>query len=268
MLKKTTQKTTGIIFLLLFQFVVLSIAFAQSNDDELLIAISKERLTEGKRYSEWLANQNINFRYIDLSTVSKNDLSDSLLKCSALLLTGGADIYPGTYGKEGDTARCGRFDRKRDSIEFEAFSIARTLQMPILGICRGMQLINIASGGSLWIDLPEDLRTGSLHREGIEGWTMHEVNLKAGSLLHNLSSDSIQKVASNHHQGIEKLGAGLKAIAESEDGLIEAVTNADHYPTFFIAVQWHPEWMDYGDQLSGKLAKTFIEAAIKFQSER
>lgn len=255
----------GIIFSSLVSYSALK---AQNNPQKLVIAISKERAVEGKKYSEWLSHQQIDFRYTDLSKVAFENLKDSLEISAALLLTGGADIYPGRYGEESDTARCGAFDLERDQFEFKAFELAKSLKMPILGICRGMQLINVASGGTLHIDLPEDTGSGELHREGDEGWTEHQVSLKAGSLLFAMTQDSIQQIASNHHQGIEVLSPLLEAIAFSEDGLIEAVASSTSYPAFFMAVQWHPEWMDKNDPLSGKIAKSFLEAALLYNSKK
>ncbi len=252
--------TIFIILLAIFQ-----VGIAQTNGDQLVIAISKERALVGKKYSEWLANQQIPFRYIDLSKVAYTNLSDSLAISHGLVLTGGEDIYPGNYGKEHDTIRCGNFDIKRDSTEFEAFRIASKLHMPVLGICRGMQLINIASGGTLYIDLPEDTGSGTLHRQGKEGWTQHKILLKDESLLSKIATDKQQEVASNHHQGIEKIGKGLVPAAYSEDSLIEAVEGQN---SFLLAVQWHPEWMDYEDQLSAAIARTFLEAAGKYQAEK
>lgn len=237
-----------------------------SEQKTLTIAISKERKTE-KKYSLWLQQQNIPFRFIDLSKYTGEDALTALDSCHALLLTGGNDIYPGRYGKEYDTLRCGSFDQSRDSLEFAFFDRAVFLNMPVLGICRGMQLINVAQGGSLYIDLPEDCESGETHRIGNEDWADHEIELTKTGYLSTLSGNPIHRVASNHHQGIHQLGDGLKVSAISlADSLTEAIEWADSQDKeFMLAVQWHPEWMDYSDDLSRRIAESFIREAIAYQ---
>jgi putative glutamine amidotransferase len=258
------------IILLSFVFgLFLSCKTKKNEENELVIAISKERKTEGKLYGEWLAHQHIAFRSIDLSLIETDAIVDSLAKCHALLLTGGADIYPGLYGKENDTARCGEFDHQRDKFEAIAFETAEKMGLPILGICRGMQFINISMGGTLWIDLPSDIGSGDLHRTGEEGWSDHEVVVMPETVLASLADATEYTVASNHHQGIEKLAPGLKAAAMSQDMLIEAVERSEKTDeSYLLAVQWHPEWMDRNDLLSGKIAKSFLEAAKKYKAEK
>jgi len=237
-----------------------------SEQKKLTIAISKERKTE-KKYSLWLQHQNIPFRFIDLSQYTGEDALTALDSCHALLLTGGNDVYPGRYGKESDTLRCGIFDQSRDSLEFAVFDRAVFLNMPVLGICRGMQLINVAQGGTLYIDLPEDFKSGETHRVGNEDWASHEIELIETGFLSTLSKNPNQQVASNHHQGIHQLGGGLKVSAICvADKLVEAIEWDDSQDReFMLAVQWHPEWMDYSDELSGRIAESFLREAIDYQ---
>ncbi len=256
-----------VLSLLAFTLLIwLSVSGQANQTAELVIGISKERAIEGKRYDEWLAHQHIAFRAIDLSTVHIDALPDTLAIVHALLLTGGADIYPGWYDQTADTARCGVFDRWRDTLEFEAFRIATNNGLPIMGICRGLQLINIAMGGTLYIDLPEDIGSGNLHRKQNGGWTTHEVSIAGQSTLARLAKSTLQLVASNHHQGIKTLGNGLIPSAFSSDKLIEAIENYPPHNHFLMAVQWHPEWMEYDDQLSAALARAFLEAALQFKA--
>ena len=246
-------------------YVLLISYSCQSKVEPLKIGISRERQDVAVRYSTWLQHQNIPFSYINLSKLSLHAAADSLQICDALLLTGGEDIYPGLYGKESDTARCGEFNPKRDSLEFMLYSKAKQLKMPIMGICRGLQLINVAEGGNLYIDLPEDKASGELHRQGDEGWTNHTVRIKKGSLLANCVQKDSMSVASNHHQGIERLGEKLAPMAYTRDGLIESIGWADTTNTnFLIAVQWHPEWMDKADVPSGKIAELFLMKANNY----
>lgn len=241
----------------------------QTKIEPLRIGISRERQDVNVRYSTWLQHQNIPFTYINFSKLSLQAAADSLQNCDALLLTGGEDIYPALYGKESDTARCGEFNKKRDSLEFFIYSKASQMKMPVIGICRGLQLINIANSGSLYIDLPEDKGSGELHRQGTEGWTNHTIRIRKGSLLSNCVHKDSMKVASNHHQGIEHLGENLAALAYTRDGLIESIGWADtNNKNFLLAVQWHPEWMDKEDVPSGEIAELFLTKAKKYHDAR
>jgi len=248
------------LLLLLFSLTFLSCSQTPTSSKPLTIGISKERKSE-KKYSDWLANQGVPFTFIDLSQA--RDALASLDSCDALLLTGGNDIYPAYYEKEFDTLRCGVFDHRRDSLEMLLFRTAVDKNMPVLGICRGLQLINVAMGGSLFVDLPEDYGSGDLHRQGEEGWSNHQIIIHENSLLDKLQSDTMPFVASNHHQGIEKLAEPLKVIAWSiPDSLPEAISwKNPGGKGFLLAVQWHPEWMDKSDTLSSKIAGIFFEVA-------
>jgi putative glutamine amidotransferase len=196
---------------------------------------------------------------------------DSALKlfegCSGLILTGGTDINPGLYGKLKDTSRCWPIDHKRDRLEVALFDAARKAGMPVLGICRGEQMINVALGGSLYVDLPTDFDTAVKHECADYQNCYHAVTVENNSILYNISGVYGGRVNSNHHQGIERLGRELKAVSYASDGLIEAVEWI--YPKgtpFLLGVQWHPERMDIKNPLSGPIAKRFLEEAGKYCS--
>jgi len=239
-----------------------------SNDSILKIGISCERNNVEVRYSTWLEYQKIPMRYINLYAIPFDKVLDSLKICDALLLSGGEDIYPGLYGKAFDTSRCGGFNRYRDSLELSLFAKAKVLKMPVLGICRGLQLINVAEGGSLWIDLPKDTKSGELHRIGEEDWSQHAVVLSKGSALRKVIGQDTIVVQSNHHQGIDRLATTLQSLAISSDGLVESVTSSDSISGFLVGVQWHPEWAKRSDEISGKIAKLFLEEATKFRKSK
>jgi len=253
-------------FPIIFVLFFLSCENAQKTT-ELTIAISKERKTEHK-YTDWLASTGKSFKVIQLAGLTNQEITDTLKFCHALLLTGGADVHPSMYGKDADTSRCSFIDLERDAFEKHAYETAKQLKLPIMGICRGLQYINILEGGTLYVDLPTDKLTGDLHRIGDEDWASHEVIISAGSLLNDLPDENKILVASNHHQGIELLAPGLKAIAHSEDSLIEAFEFENHtnHP-FLLAVQWHPEWVDYSDPLSKKIGNLFLSEAEKYRTK-
>jgi putative glutamine amidotransferase len=259
---KTPKNLLKLVFIFWLAFFT-ACTSPEPQQDKLLIAISKERSGENK-YSEWLASQAIPFEYIELYSLSLDEALTALEKTDALLLTGGNDIYPAWYGKEYDTARCGVFDRWRDTLEILSLAKAVELGKPVLGICRGLQLINVQQGGTLYIDLPSDKGTGDIHRQAEEGWTEHLVWLKPDGLLGTLIGEQLVNVASNHHQGIELLAPGLKALAFShDDDLIEAIGFDNGDKPFLLAVQWHPEWMDYEDELSAAIARLFLSQATE-----
>ena len=152
-----------------------------------------------------------------------------------LLLTGGADIDPQRFNGRTHPTVYG-VDALRDEMEIALVRLAVESDWPFLGICRGIQVINVALGGSLYTHLPEQLGGAVDHRSEEHG---HEVRLAPeGWLAQHLGQETLQ-VNSYHHQGIERLAPGLKAIGWAPDGLIEAVEVVGH--PFGLGVQWHPE---------------------------
>ncbi|WP_322807130.1 gamma-glutamyl-gamma-aminobutyrate hydrolase family protein [Thermanaerothrix sp.] len=156
-------------------------------------------------------------------------------RLDGLLLTGGADVDPALYGGQSHPSVYG-VDACRDTTEMALVRMAVESGWPFLGICRGIQVINVALGGTLYADLPEQLGTQVAHRSEEEG---HSVQIDPTSRLAGLVNATEIQVNSYHHQGIERLAPGLKAVGWAPDGLIEAVEVPGH--TFGLGVQWHPE---------------------------
>jgi putative glutamine amidotransferase len=162
--------------------------------------------------------------------------------CDGLLLTGGEDVDPAHYGAPPSRA-LGPVDRARDAFELAVFRAARERDVPVLGICRGIQLINVALGGTLWQDLPSE-RDGSVNHDpgGARDARTHAVSLAPGSRVAAALGATEITPNSFHHQGIRDLAPGLVATGWTADGLIEAVeTEAED--GWLLAVQWHPEEM-------------------------
>jgi len=163
-------------------------------------------------------------------------------KFAGILFAGGDDVDPAFYDepKKYETVRA---NRARDEFEFALLDRARAQRLPMLGICRGIQMINVKFGGTLYQHLPSEWDSEVQHaQEGSRSEPTHSVTLTdPASRLAEVFRGSC-RVNSLHRQGIKRLGRGLKVTAHSEDGLVEAVEAADEYP-FFIAVQWHPEEM-------------------------
>jgi len=154
-----------------------------------------------------------------------------------LVLTGGEDVEPARYGatphpKLEDT------DPARDAAELALIAAARERRLPILAICRGIQILNVALGGTLYQDLGSE-RPGPVTHTGDD--RRHAVRVEPGSLLERTLGARAATVNSRHHQAIRDLAPGLRAVAWAEDGLIEAAEPADAAAPWTLAVQWHPE---------------------------
>jgi putative glutamine amidotransferase len=262
------------LFTFLSTLLLLSLLIFQSCDydkssvnPELRIAISKEG-NKG-HYSGWLKRHNENIKWFNLYPLGIDSSLKLLETCDGLLLTGGEDVFPGIYGKINDTSRCGSIDRYRDSLEFALIATALNDKMPLIGVCRGEQILNISLGGTLHINIPTDFDTTVIHRQKDWRNCFHTVNLQTGSLLNIISGVTSGEVTSNHHQGIEILGKDLRISALSDDGLPEAIEWAEpENKGFLMAVQWHPERMDTLHPLSASFAKKFISEATTFRNNR
>jgi putative glutamine amidotransferase len=188
--------------------------------------------------------------------------------CDALLLTGGEDVEPARYGALPSRA-VGAVDPSRDAFEISLFSAARERGMPVLGICRGIQVINVAMGGTLWQDLPSE-RPGSVSHDpgGARDARTHPVRLTPGSRVADALGSAALTPNSFHHQGIRDLAPGLVATGWAADGLIEAV-ETEGEDAWLLAVQWHPEEMhaDAGAPERG-LFGALVAAAAVSASER
>jgi len=157
-----------------------------------------------------------------------------------ILFSGGEDVDPALYDQKTKHESV-HIDRARDTFEFALLDAAMDRRLPILGICRGIQMINVKFGGTLIQDIPSDTELERDHRQpGNRSELTHTVTVtEPESALAGVVSGSC-RVNSLHHQAIKRVGRGLKVTAHSEDGLVEAVEAADDYP-FLMAVQWHPE---------------------------
>lgn len=164
--------------------------------------------------------------------------------CDGLLFSGGEDIHPRLYGEEPHPA-LGATSEDRDECDFHLLSRAKAERKPVLGICRGLQMTNIVCGGSLYQDLPSEGDCFKNHP--FTGWRelKHDLRIVSGSRLHGVLGCEAIKANSLHHQGIKNLGNELKAVAFSEDGLVEGIEAIDP-EWYMMGVQCHPEtlWQD------------------------
>ena len=170
------------------------------------------------------------------------------------LFTGGDDVYPPIYGEE-KLDCCGDVETERDEYEIKLLGEIIKLDKPVFGICRGIQIMNVALGGTLWQDITTQLLGGKSHTYKDENCRPSHV-VKASGFVSTLAGADEIVTNSYHHQSLKKLGEGFEACAVSCDGIIEA---AEHTSLrYYKAVQWHPEMNP--TELSYRLAGDFLSA--------
>jgi len=219
--------------------------------------------TNYPNYWQWFDENNLgnSFELVTLS-FEQNNLED-MLQCDGFILTGGVDVHPSNYdGDEQYPNMPLMFQQHRDDFESKIYRHAKQLKLPVLGICRGQQLVNILEGGRLTQDL--GIEKNQVHRK-LEADKKHPIQIAASSLLHSISGVESGEVNSAHHQCIDPLflPTSLKAVAFSEDQTIEAIEYSDATKKgFMLCVQWHPERMEKKETnpLSINIKKAFLDA--------
>lgn len=177
-----------------------------------------------------------------------------------LLFSGGGDVAPQRYGGE-PHPHLTNIDPARDEMECTLVQMAHFYGLPFLGICRGLQVINVALGGSLYTHLPDQLGGTIAHRTPAEwpkDYLAHTVRTVPGTWLAEMTGKTELQVNSRHHQGIRELADGLEVCAAAPDDLIEGVFVPDH--PFGVAVQWHPENL-FADVAARDIFRLFVQAA-------
>lgn len=261
--------------ILLIILVFTSCKYQQETDNEStgtkpLILISKD--SKGV-FQEWLSKSACHqkFECLNMYSVKNQDsLKQLLRKSDGIIISGGEDVYPGLYGKLNDTARCGFTDQYRDSLEQMMIRYALSNKIPLLGVCRGHQILNITYGGTLIIDIPDDVGSKYLHRDArkkeLDKSTavFHTVYIKKGTYLYNIVKVDSGSVYSNHHQAVDKLATSFTGSSFAKDKIIESIEPKDtlKHP-FILGVQWHPEAMDVKNPLSGKIGKMFMNKVTR-----
>ena len=175
----------------------------------------------------------------------------ALDRVQGLVLTGGEDVEPGRYGAA-PHPKLGETDAARDAVEVALIHGAERRRLPILAICRGIQILNVAWGGTLYQDLASE-RPGPI--DHADSHTRHGLRLEPGSLTQRTLQIVTVSVNTRHHQAIRALAPVLRATAWAEDGVIEAVERTDGEGPLVLAVQWHPE-----DDVEGALFRGFAQA--------
>lgn len=192
-------------------------------------------------------------------TEESEDARTMAQMCDGFVFTGGHDVSPEIYGEE-RLPECAETSAERDTLEKLLLKEVIEMDKPVLGICRGLQFINAALGGTLYQDLKTYFPSEVNHRQKPPyDKPTHSVKLEEGTPLHKLLGKEDIEVNSCHHQAIKNLSDKLEAMAKASDGLVEAF----YMPSkkFVWATQWHPEYLHKVDENSRKIFKAFIDAA-------
>ncbi len=198
----------------------------------------------------------------------EDDLIDHALdRIDGLVLTGGGDVNPRQYEADPHDAVRG-VDDERDEFELELVRRAHQRRLPTMAICRGLQVVNVALGGSLVQDLPSHR---GAHGHDITGEGAYEPHsdtlIEDGCWIASIIGPGLHQINSIHHQAVEELGEGLRVVGSAPDGTVEAI---EHVETSWplIAVQWHPEFLGIKDHgPSRSLFEAFVEAAGKYRAD-
>ena len=186
---------------------------------------------------------------------------ETVSRLDGLLLSGGHDVYPLHYGEE-PLQGLGDVWPERDQFDFALIKAAEEKQIPIFGICRGLQILNVYRGGSLYQDLKYDQNCTIKHSQNqTPALGTHTVDIEFESKLASAIGRSTWITNSHHHQTIKNLGEGLQVVARAKDGTVEGIEDAS-YP-WMVATQFHPEMMTPKDQNATRLFDAFIAAAQK-----
>jgi len=225
------------------------------------IGITDNQKPSFEQYIRWLMRGDKALDAVKLSYL--NDNLHELDRCGGLVLTGGGDVHPGFYNQENDLGQTRGVDRKRDEFEFRVIERAMKLHIPTLGVCRGLQVTNVAIGGSLIVDLESRGFPG--HRPVGNEECRHPIEIVADTLLSDIVGDGFGEVNSSHHQAAERIGAGLKVSATSHDRVIEGLERSDPGDKpFLLLVQWHPERMnDFENRCSRNVLEKFLSEVEK-----
>lgn len=217
-----------------------------STDPEPTVAQSK--------YMESLARAGAGMRWVELS--DPEQAVQDALTCDGLLLPGGGDMDPKFYGQARIPA-CGEPNLLRDAAEPLLLRAFLAADKPVLGICRGIQVMNAALGG----DLYQDIKPFE-HLPHNDHWAkVHTVTVRRGTLLSRILGQDTVLVNSQHHQAVDRVAPGFTLAALSEDGIVEAIEKPD--AGFCLGVQWHPEWLSDADPAMQSLFDAFVNACSK-----
>lgn len=193
-------------------------------------------------------------------------LAATLDLVDGVYLPGGNDVDPWLYGEE-PVPGMGEFDPDWDALDVTAAKMALERGLPILAICRGVQVLNVAAGGTLYQDIPSQVPGALKHRQDGPRWAAsHAVELAPDSRLARIFGQRTLRVNSFHHQAVKDVAPGFRAAAKAPDGIVEAIERSEG--AFVVGVQWHPELMVAREPLYRALFAAFVEAAAEKAAQR
>jgi putative glutamine amidotransferase len=214
-----------------------------------------------ENYRRWIESEP-GMQAFKLSLHGRN--ADEVKSCDGILFSGGEDLHPDLYGRPEYVTDYGlkEIDPDRDRFEYEVIERALKLKKPVLGICRGLQLINVFLGGSLVPDIPRVFHsTAHGKTDGVD--QTHFIRVEAGTLLQQISKQELGLVNSAHHQSADRPAASLRISAFSEPAIVEAMEwKEPANKSWLLMVQWHPERMnDLSSPFSQSLKNAFLESS-------
>lgn len=186
--------------------------------------------------------------------------NDLLKRLDGLILAGGGDLDPKCYQGEPHQT-IAMVDLERDNSELELTKVVLTKKIPVLCICRGVQVLNVALGGTLIEHLPDVVGEEVIHRRTLHQFTKHVVSVEADSKLAQIMGQAQATTASWHHQAVRSIAPGLEIAARAPDGTIEALERPDH--PWLVAVQWHPEITAAQDPGQQRIFDALVQAALE-----
>jgi putative glutamine amidotransferase len=233
-------------------FIFLVCVSMKLSHGQHIVLISKDK---NENIKKWLMQSDSNLITKEFYFLNPDSQQYYISRANGIVIGGGEDINPSLYQQAESIVDCGKIDNYRDSIEYVLIKYAINNKKAIMGICRGQQILNVASGGSLIVDIPKAIKTNIKHSQaGVD--SVHWVHIKSGSWLQKTMHLDSLVVKIVHHQAVKKISDKFKVTALSPDGVIEAIEWKDTTHPFAAGLQWHPERL-YNDA-SKRLSQSFV----------
>ena len=237
---------------ILSSLILFMLLFGPLGHAQNIVLISKDK---NENIKKWLIQSDSSLITKEFYFLSPDSQQYYISKANGFVIGGGEDINPILYQQAESIVDCGKIDNYRDSIEYVLIKHAIAKKKPIMGICRGQQILNVANGGSLIVDIPKAVKSNIKHSQaGLD--SVHWVHIKSCSWLQKTMHLDSLVVNSVHHQAVNKVSDKFKVTALSPDGVIEAIEWKDNTHPFAAGVQWHPERLY--NEASKRLSQSFV----------
>lgn len=244
------NKMRFICFLVLTLFCLLGC----NSKKQKIVIVSKDS-THTVR--DWISKYDPSLKIVEFYTLPKDSMAYYLVRANGIIMCGGEDVNPKLYDRSDYMEVCGKIDNYRDSIEQILIKYAMNMNTPILGICRGHQLLNVVNGGTLIPDIPTFVKDTSVHHR-IDNNGLHPITCVKNSWIDKKFQEGNFLVNSRHHQSVDKVASLFKVAAKSPDGVVESIELKNKKSHLFVlGVQWHPE--NLTDPMSRFIRASFLE---------